>query len=244
MTLLLSGSAVSYSSELVLVQAGYWVSWLGGRDCLLLPHIFSTTQPWKNYILSSYLNDPKWMRKHRAVRLGIRTCALLFTRRELYRHAIKSLLISSFKVAYKSYIMFNTRTGMVFEQIHTGRHRPMTNGYKFFTNNITMETSLCCLASRPMCRPASVNSVKENFVEKLSGFFQLRRMCVWYAHVDIHIDRYYRLSKLKWKWAGHIGWRTVERWTLKALNWYSGGSSGIVRQLGRPQTRWADNIRE
>ncbi|CAH2268393.1 jg15847 [Pararge aegeria aegeria] len=49
-----------------------------------------------------------------------------------------------------------------------------------------------------------------------------------------------RVAKLKWQWAGHIARRTDRRWGLKVLEWRPRTSK---RSVGRPPTRWTDDIR-
>ncbi|CAH2244630.1 jg3859 [Pararge aegeria aegeria] len=49
-----------------------------------------------------------------------------------------------------------------------------------------------------------------------------------------------RVAKLKWQWAGHIARRTDGRWGLKVLEWRPRTGK---RSVGRPQTRWTDDIR-
>ncbi|CAH2228318.1 jg3885 [Pararge aegeria aegeria] len=49
-----------------------------------------------------------------------------------------------------------------------------------------------------------------------------------------------RVAKLKWQWAGHIARRTDGRWGLKVLEWRPRTGK---RSVGRPPTRWIDDIR-
>ncbi|CAH2232405.1 jg20998 [Pararge aegeria aegeria] len=49
-----------------------------------------------------------------------------------------------------------------------------------------------------------------------------------------------RVAKLKWQWAGHIARRTDGLWGLKVLEWRPRTGK---RSVGRPQTRWTDDIR-
>ncbi|CAH2230469.1 jg23194 [Pararge aegeria aegeria] len=49
-----------------------------------------------------------------------------------------------------------------------------------------------------------------------------------------------RVAKLKWQWAGHIARRTDGRWGLKVLEWQP--RTGEI-SVGRPSTRWTDDIR-
>ncbi|CAH2208809.1 jg575 [Pararge aegeria aegeria] len=49
-----------------------------------------------------------------------------------------------------------------------------------------------------------------------------------------------RVAKLKWQWAGHIARRTDGRWVLKVLEWRPRTGK---RSVGRPPTRWTDDIR-
>ncbi|CAH2222158.1 jg26044 [Pararge aegeria aegeria] len=49
-----------------------------------------------------------------------------------------------------------------------------------------------------------------------------------------------RVAKLKWQWAGHIARRTDGRWGLKVLEWRPRTGK---RSVGRPRTRWTDDIR-
>ncbi|CAH2266686.1 jg19836 [Pararge aegeria aegeria] len=49
-----------------------------------------------------------------------------------------------------------------------------------------------------------------------------------------------RVAKLKWQWAGHVARRTDGRWGLKVLEWRPRTGK---RSVGRPPTRWTDDIR-
>ncbi|CAH2241367.1 jg15566 [Pararge aegeria aegeria] len=49
-----------------------------------------------------------------------------------------------------------------------------------------------------------------------------------------------RVAKLKWQWAGHIVRSTDGRWGLKVLKWRPRTGK---RSVGRPRTRWTDDIR-
>ncbi|CAH2268389.1 jg15843 [Pararge aegeria aegeria] len=49
-----------------------------------------------------------------------------------------------------------------------------------------------------------------------------------------------RVAKLKWQWAGHIARRTDGRWGLKVLEWRPRTGK---RSVGRPPTRWTNDIR-
>ncbi|CAH2265012.1 jg25138 [Pararge aegeria aegeria] len=49
-----------------------------------------------------------------------------------------------------------------------------------------------------------------------------------------------RVAKLKWQWAGHIAGRTDGCWGLKVLEWQPHTGK---RSVGRPPTRWTDDIR-
>ncbi|CAH2267506.1 jg22594 [Pararge aegeria aegeria] len=49
-----------------------------------------------------------------------------------------------------------------------------------------------------------------------------------------------RVAMLKWQWAGHIARRTDGRWSLKVLEWRPRTGK---RSVGRPPTRWIDEIR-
>ncbi|RVE41080.1 hypothetical protein evm_014267 [Chilo suppressalis] len=53
-------------------------------------------------------------------------------------------------------------------------------------------------------------------------------------------DIAHRISKLKWQWAGHISRRTDGRWSRKVLEWRPRLGK---RSVGRPETRWDDDIR-
>ncbi|RVE54887.1 hypothetical protein evm_000254 [Chilo suppressalis] len=53
-------------------------------------------------------------------------------------------------------------------------------------------------------------------------------------------DIAHRISKLKWQWAGHISRRTGGRWSRKVLEWRPRLGK---RSVGRPETRWDDDIR-
>ncbi|KAI8421195.1 hypothetical protein MSG28_008264 [Choristoneura fumiferana] len=48
-----------------------------------------------------------------------------------------------------------------------------------------------------------------------------------------------KICKLKWKWAGHIARRTDNRWGTKVLEWRPRTGR---RSVGRPPTRWTDDI--
>ncbi|CAH2241948.1 jg9066 [Pararge aegeria aegeria] len=48
-----------------------------------------------------------------------------------------------------------------------------------------------------------------------------------------------RVAKLKWQWAGHIARRTDGRGGLRCWN----GDRTGKRSVGRPPTRWTDDIR-
>ncbi|CAH2217273.1 jg21882 [Pararge aegeria aegeria] len=49
-----------------------------------------------------------------------------------------------------------------------------------------------------------------------------------------------RVAKLKWPCNGHIARRTGGRWGLKMLEWRTRIGK---RSVGRPATRWTDDIR-
>ncbi|CAH2267434.1 jg23813 [Pararge aegeria aegeria] len=49
-----------------------------------------------------------------------------------------------------------------------------------------------------------------------------------------------RVAKLKWQWAGHIVRRKNGRWSPKVLEWQSRTGK---RSVGRPPTRWTDDIK-
>ncbi|CAH2242070.1 jg6602 [Pararge aegeria aegeria] len=49
-----------------------------------------------------------------------------------------------------------------------------------------------------------------------------------------------RVAKLKWQWAGHIVRRRDGRWGSKVLEWQPRTGK---RSVGRPPTRWTDDIR-
>ncbi|CAH2248562.1 jg24159 [Pararge aegeria aegeria] len=49
-----------------------------------------------------------------------------------------------------------------------------------------------------------------------------------------------RVAKLKWQWAGHIVRRKDGRWGLKVLEWQPRTGK---RSVGRPPTRWIDDIK-
>jgi hypothetical protein len=53
-------------------------------------------------------------------------------------------------------------------------------------------------------------------------------------------DIAHRISMLKWQWAGHVSYRTDDRWGKRVLEWRPRlGKSSV----GRPQARWSDNLR-
>lgn len=52
-------------------------------------------------------------------------------------------------------------------------------------------------------------------------------------------DIAYRVSKLKWQWAGHIARRTDGRWSRRVLEWRPRTGK---RSVGRPPARWTDDI--
>ncbi|CAH2229499.1 jg20871 [Pararge aegeria aegeria] len=49
-----------------------------------------------------------------------------------------------------------------------------------------------------------------------------------------------RVAKLKWQWAGYIARRTDGLWGLYVLEWRPRTGK---RSVGRPPTRWTDDIR-
>ncbi|CAH2244467.1 jg15946 [Pararge aegeria aegeria] len=49
-----------------------------------------------------------------------------------------------------------------------------------------------------------------------------------------------RVARLKWQWAGHIVRRKDGRWDPKVLEWQPRTGK---RSVGRPPTRWADDIK-
>ncbi|CAH2242429.1 jg20431 [Pararge aegeria aegeria] len=49
-----------------------------------------------------------------------------------------------------------------------------------------------------------------------------------------------RVAKLKWQWAGHIVRRKDGRWGPKVLEWQPRTGK---RSVGRPPTRWTDDIK-
>ncbi|CAH2235562.1 jg9251 [Pararge aegeria aegeria] len=57
---------------------------------------------------------------------------------------------------------------------------------------------------------------------------------------ELELPTAQRVAKLKWQWAGHIARRTDGRWGLKVLEWLPRTGK---RSVGRPQTRWTDDIR-
>ncbi|CAH2270012.1 jg1963 [Pararge aegeria aegeria] len=54
-------------------------------------------------------------------------------------------------------------------------------------------------------------------------------------------DKAFRVSILKWQWAGHVCRRTDGRWSRKVLEWRPRVGK---RSLGRPPTRWSDDLRK
>lgn len=50
-----------------------------------------------------------------------------------------------------------------------------------------------------------------------------------------------RAAELKWRWAGHVARRTDDRWTRLILEWRPRLGR---RSVGRPVTRWRDDIKE
>jgi hypothetical protein len=52
-------------------------------------------------------------------------------------------------------------------------------------------------------------------------------------------DIAHRISMLKWKWAGHIGCRTDNRWGKQVLEWRPRLGKCSV---GRPQARWSGDF--
>jgi hypothetical protein len=53
-------------------------------------------------------------------------------------------------------------------------------------------------------------------------------------------DIAHRISMLKWRWAAYISCRTDNRWDKRVLEWRPRFSK---RSVGRPQTRWSDDLR-
>ncbi|CAG9135919.1 unnamed protein product [Plutella xylostella] len=49
-----------------------------------------------------------------------------------------------------------------------------------------------------------------------------------------------RITKLKWRWAGHLARREDGRWTKAVSEWWPREGRRLV---GRPPTRWSDDIR-
>ncbi|CAH2235385.1 jg5953 [Pararge aegeria aegeria] len=54
-------------------------------------------------------------------------------------------------------------------------------------------------------------------------------------------DIAFRVSVLKWQWAGHVCRRTDGRWSRKVLEWRPRVGK---RSVGRPPTRWSDDLRK
>ncbi|CAG9103041.1 unnamed protein product [Plutella xylostella] len=50
-----------------------------------------------------------------------------------------------------------------------------------------------------------------------------------------------RISTLKWQWAGHVARRADDRWSRKVLEWRPRVGK---RRVGRPPTRWSDDLRK
>ena len=48
------------------------------------------------------------------------------------------------------------------------------------------------------------------------------------------------ICALKWKWAGHIGKMTYNKWTRRIIEWRPWENK---RSRGRPQIRWSDDIK-
>ena len=48
-----------------------------------------------------------------------------------------------------------------------------------------------------------------------------------------------KISRLKWKWAGHIARMPEDRWTRRVVQWQPRQSQ---RNRGRPAYRWADDL--
>ncbi|CAG9837260.1 unnamed protein product [Diabrotica balteata] len=49
-----------------------------------------------------------------------------------------------------------------------------------------------------------------------------------------------KIARLKWRWAGHIARMTDGRWTKRLLEWRPRENK---RNVGRPPTRWTDDLR-
>ena len=50
-----------------------------------------------------------------------------------------------------------------------------------------------------------------------------------------------RLTRAKWRWAGHVAREDDSRWTTRVMKWRPRASK---RSVGRPQKRWADDIKK
>lgn len=53
-------------------------------------------------------------------------------------------------------------------------------------------------------------------------------------------DVLHHITKMKWKWAGHVARIDDDRWTRRVTVWR--GPEGGQRKKGRPHKRWADDI--
>ncbi|XP_072931484.1 uncharacterized protein [Epargyreus clarus] len=54
-------------------------------------------------------------------------------------------------------------------------------------------------------------------------------------------DIAFKISRLKWQWAGHIARRTDNRWGRKVLEWRPRVGK---RSTGRPPTKWTDDLKK
>ena len=49
------------------------------------------------------------------------------------------------------------------------------------------------------------------------------------------------ITKLKWKWAGHVARMKDNRWTIRCTEWQVRDGK---RSRGRPKRRWRDDIQQ
>ena len=66
-----------------------------------------------------------------------------------------------------------------------------------------------------------------------------RKTAIWMREQTGVRDILEDVSKLKWKWAGHVARMRDNRWTSRATDWIP---RNYKRSRGRPGTRWRDDL--